>query len=71
VKSQGKAFDDIRVKFPNAYMPWTAEDEAKLKGAFLAGDELKILASTFRRKPGAIRSRLMKLGLVIPAENKD
>jgi hypothetical protein len=71
VKSRGKSFDEMRVNFAKAYMPWTAEDDAKLKDAFLAGKEIKILASTFERKPGAIRSRLMKLGLLSPTHSKE
>jgi ATP-dependent DNA helicase PIF1 len=56
--------DQMREKFPNAYRPWSKEEDEDLKEKFLGGEEQKSLVQTFGRKPGAIRSRLIKLGLI-------
>lgn len=50
----------MREKHPNAYRPWTAGDDERLRTEFLAGSGLKTLIATFGRHPGAIRSRLHK-----------
>jgi len=57
------SFSDLRQIYPKAYMPWTPEDDENLKNAFQSCPEVRILADTFQRKPGAIESRLRKLGL--------
>ena len=56
--------EDLRTQYPNAYRPWTEDDDAELVKLFLAGSKTKSMASTFQRKAGAIRSRLRKLGLI-------
>jgi hypothetical protein len=61
---RGKAFEEIRLDYPKAYKPWTPDDDADLKDAFHSCKEIAVLADTFQRKPGAIRARLQKLGLV-------
>jgi hypothetical protein len=57
-------FKEIREEYPNAYVRWTEEDDTKLKNAYEICKEIETLADTFQRKPGAIRSRLTKLGLL-------
>lgn len=52
-----------RVDYPNAYMPWTQEDDDKLEQLFCEGKTTKELSEIFRRKQGAIRSRVKKLEL--------
>jgi hypothetical protein len=49
---------------PNAGKPWTAEEERVLIRAFNAGSSSADLAKTHQRTPGAIESRLEKLGLI-------
>lgn len=52
-----------RVDYPNAYMPWTQEDDDKLERLFCEGKTTKELSGIFQRKQGAIRSRVKKLEL--------
>lgn len=55
---------EIRRIHPRAYMPWRAEDDDRLKAGFARGEEIELLATVLQRQPGAIRSRLQKLGLI-------
>lgn len=50
-------------EFPNAYNPWSEEDDLKLRHLLSEGATTKELAKFFQRKPGAIISRIKKLGL--------
>jgi ATP-dependent DNA helicase PIF1 len=56
--------DTIREKHPNAYRSWSKEEDDDLRERFLGGEQGKELAAVFGRKPGAIRARLIKLGLI-------
>lgn len=53
----------LRESHSNAYAPWTKEDDLKLRRRHQSGETVAALAAEFGRKPGAIRSRLKKLGL--------
>lgn len=55
--------DDIREQHPQAYRPWSAEDDEKLEALFCEGKTVKELANIFQRKEGAITSRIKKLEL--------
>ena len=57
-------FAKIREKHPKAYTAWTKEEDEMLKESFNNGIPVESLAETFGRKEGAIRMRLMKLGMV-------
>ena len=61
-----KTFDieELRKKSPNAYRPWNKEDDQSLTTKFKAGEKAAALSREFGRKSGAIRARLIKLGLV-------
>lgn len=48
-----------------AYKPWTEEEEARLTAAHQRGDSIRAIAEAHERQPGAIRSRLVKLGLIM------
>jgi len=61
--NQGEPFKEIRQEYPNAYRSWTTDDDQKLRNAFQSCKEIDVLSDTFQRKPGAITSRLRKLGL--------
>lgn len=52
----------MRQQYPNAYMPWTKEDDEKLVKLFSSGKPVTIKEMTkkFGRHPGSIRSRLKK-----------
>lgn len=54
----------IRQKFPKAYAKWTSEEEATLREAHQRGNTIDVIADTLQRQPGAIRSRLIKRGLI-------
>ena len=51
-------------EYPNAYKPWTDEDDWKLTQMWCEGATNKELATHFQRKPSAITSRIKKLELV-------
>ena len=50
-------------EYPNAYTPWTEEDDLTLTQMWCEGATTKELAVHFQRKPSAIRSRIKKLEL--------
>lgn len=52
-----------RQEFPNAYTLWNDADDAELTALWSGGASLEELSQHFQRKPGAILSRLKKLGL--------
>jgi F-box protein, helicase, 18 len=52
-----------RIKHANAYKAWTDNDDKKLRQMAEKGTKMKFMAEYFGRKPGAIRSRLKKLGV--------
>jgi DNA-binding NarL/FixJ family response regulator len=53
----------IKQNHPNAYEPWTPEQEEILKSMYKGGSPVKDIASALKRQPGAIISRIRKLGL--------
>jgi len=60
----GTSFEKIRETYPNAYRPWNKEQDEKLWELFKKGLSVNGLTKTFGRKQGAIRSRLINLGLL-------
>ena len=58
-------FSDIRQQYPNAYQPWSDDDELCLANLYASGTDLDKLSHIFGRQPGGIRSRLKKLGLIL------
>ncbi len=63
-KPKGHGFDKIREKHPNAFRPWSKEQDEELKEFFSNGVAIENLSETFGRKAGAIRMRLVKLGVL-------
>lgn len=53
---------NIRVQHPNAYKGWSIEEDEKLKKLRDMGKSTAELADIFKRKKGAISSRLKKIG---------
>lgn len=51
-------------EYPNAYKPWTEEDDLELTQMWCEGATTKELAAHFQRRPSAITSRIKKLELV-------
>ena len=58
-------------EYPNAYMPWSKEDDIKLTQMWCDGVIIKDIAAHFQRKPGAITSRIKKLQLLEKYEEKE
>jgi DNA helicase-2/ATP-dependent DNA helicase PcrA len=56
--------EKIRIEHPNAYKKWFSEEDEALKKIFIKIQSIDELSKLFKRKPGAIRSRLKKLGLL-------
>jgi ATP-dependent DNA helicase PIF1 len=54
----------LRKKYPNAYRPWSEDDDEKLKELFDGGSTPAILQKEFGRQRGSIHARLVKLGLI-------
>jgi DNA-binding NarL/FixJ family response regulator len=52
-----------RETYNRAYENWTKEEDELLKQEFKKGKTVKELAKQFHRNPGAISSRLYKLGI--------
>lgn len=52
----------MREKYPNAYRPWTEDDDKKLLKLFSEGKKVDVekLTKTFGRHPGSIKARLEK-----------
>ena len=68
-KTNNKIIDskilEIRKKYRRAYKPWSAKEDDLLRQYFKENKSTKYLAGVFQRNPGAIRSRLKKIGLRI------
>ena len=52
-----------RQEYPNASLPWTEAEDLELTRMWCEGATEEKLSAHFRRKPGAIRSRIGKLDL--------
>ena len=50
-----------RKKYPNAYKPWSTNDDKFLVTLHYKGRSIKELMSIFKRNEGAIQSRIKKL----------
>jgi DNA-binding CsgD family transcriptional regulator len=57
-------FKKVREINPNAYLSWDKAQDEKLRELFVRGSSVVDLAKTFNRTSGAIKSRLVKLGLL-------
>ncbi|SFU42085.1 Protein of unknown function [Pustulibacterium marinum] len=55
--------DEKRKTHPNAYRPWTHEDDNRLELLYCEGKSTIELSQLFGRNKGAIRSRIKKLEL--------
>ncbi|HUT36237.1 MAG TPA: hypothetical protein VNE39_22300 [Planctomycetota bacterium] len=63
-----KSYDlaSIRRNYPRAYEKWTPEEEAHLRELAARGSSIRELAAQIQRQPGAIRSRLDRMGFPMP-----
>jgi hypothetical protein len=55
--------EKVRTKYPNAYMPWTIDEDNKLELLFCERKSIHELSKIFERNEGAIKSRIKKLEL--------
>jgi len=55
---------DIQKTYSRSYTPWTNDEDERLKKRYKQGATINDLVNEFQRKPGGIRSRLKKLGLL-------
>lgn len=60
--------EKMRQKHPNAYRPWSKDDDAQLTEMFQNNASVALLIKTFGRQRGAINSRLIRLGLIEPED---
>ena len=56
--------EQIRQQHPKAYARWTEAETSDLKRAHAEGKTTDELAKLLGRQPGAIRSRLQRMGLI-------
>lgn len=68
--TQGDRIAVVRVRYPNAYKPWTAEDDRLLLAKYQEGVSPNELVALLGRQPSAVRARLDKL-LGIPSKGTD
>jgi hypothetical protein len=61
--------DEIRRAHPNAYLPWTPEQEELLAARHADGATVAELAEELGRQPGGIEARLEKLELIDATES--
>lgn len=59
-----KRSEKIRESHPNAYKKWTDGEDEYLRQSFANGIPIEKLADLLQRQPSAIKSRLIKLGLL-------
>ncbi len=64
VSQKSYSIKDIQKVHPRAYEPWTQAEDERLRQCYKHGMAINDLAREFQRKPGGIRSRLKKLGLL-------
>ena len=64
-------FDKMRQTVPRAYMRWTPEEDAVLLEHTQSGDSIAGIAAKMQRHKGAIRSRLVKFGLIDAEDDTD
>ncbi len=64
VPAKSYTVEEVRKGHLNAYRPWSAEEERELIRRYQSGEKTKAIAEALGRKPGAISSRIAKLGLV-------
>jgi ATP-dependent DNA helicase PIF1 len=50
----------MRVDYPNAFRPWTNDDDIKLQELFMGGKGWNDISKSLGRQPGSIKARLQK-----------
>jgi hypothetical protein len=60
-----------RATYRRAWARWTHEEDAQLTALFQQGDSRSDMVQALGRQPGAIRNRLLKLGLISETDDGD
>jgi hypothetical protein len=63
--------DRARATHARAWARWTREEDARLTALFAEGMSRAAIARELERQPGAVRSRLLKLGLISETDASD
>ncbi len=61
--AEPSAMELAKAVYPQAYAPWTEEDDEQLRSFISSGTSAQEIAGYFQRQPSAIKSRMSKLGL--------
>ncbi|MEV0798944.1 hypothetical protein AB0I34_14685 [Kribbella sp. NPDC050281] len=64
MRSMTRKIRDARKNHPNAFRPWTPEEEQTLSDLFKGGASKEELVGTLGRQVGGIATRLRSLGLL-------
>jgi len=56
--------EQVKKESPNAYNPWTKQEEEQLTKLYKEGKKINEIAILLQRQQGGIRSRLKKIGLI-------
>lgn len=62
-KHSNQHMEEQKAVYPNAYKPWSEDEDALLTKLYKEGTSIKELVTLFQRNRGGIASRLRKLGL--------
>lgn len=62
---------DIRQRHPRAYEKWTPEEEIQLRQLISQGETVARIARRLERDRGAIRARIVRLGLLDQLSEKE
>lgn len=61
LKFETNTMSEIRKQYPNAYKPWSKDDDARLLDLYQGAKSTKELSLIFKRQKGEILSRIKKL----------
>ena len=61
----------VRLKYSNAYKPWSKENDIRLKKMYLNGVSKSEISKYFGRGPGSILDRVKRLGLIEDEDESD
>ncbi len=65
-RAKSVPFEHIRSVYPRGYEKWTQEEEQRVTALYAEGRGVREIAELLGRQPGAISSRLARLGLIQP-----
>jgi uncharacterized protein (DUF433 family) len=63
------SIEEIRKEYPNAFKPWSRNEETQLIELYKRGEKIEKIAEIHQRGRGAVRSRLIQLGLLNEGAN--